>query len=30
MVKTYDLLSVKKDEGGSWTVSLAPKGDGQA
>lgn len=27
MVKTYDLLSVKKDEGGSWTVSLAPKGD---
>lgn len=27
MVKTYDLLSVKKDEGGSWMVSLAPRGD---
>lgn len=27
MVKTYDLLSVKKDEGGSWTVSLAAKGE---
>lgn len=27
MVKTYDLLSVKKDEGGSWMVSLTGKGD---
>lgn len=30
MVKTYDLLSVKKDEGGSWMVSLATKGDAAA
>lgn len=25
MVKTYDLLSLKREEGGHWTVSLAPK-----
>jgi uncharacterized protein (TIGR00288 family) len=29
MVKTYDLLSVKKEEGGSWSVSLAPKAESQ-
>lgn len=27
MVKTYDLLSLKREEGGHWTVSAAPKGD---
>jgi len=27
MVRTYDLLVVKQEEGGSWTVSLAPKAD---
>ena len=27
MVKTYDLLSLKREEGGHWTVSLAPKND---
>lgn len=25
MVKTYDLLAVRKEEGGGWSVSLAPK-----
>jgi len=30
MVKTYDLLSVKKEEGGSWSVSLVPKAEGGA
>ena len=25
MVKTYDLLSLKKEEGGHWTVGIAPK-----
>jgi hypothetical protein len=28
MVKTYDLLSLKKEEGGSWSVSLVPKAEG--
>lgn len=27
MVKTYDLLSLKREEGGHWTVGLAPKND---
>jgi uncharacterized protein (TIGR00288 family) len=27
MVKTYDLLTVKKEENGSWSVGLAPKAD---
>lgn len=27
MVKTYDLLSLKKEDGGHWTVSIAPKND---
>lgn len=27
MVKTYDLLSLKREEGGHWTVGIAPKSD---
>lgn len=27
MVKTYDLLIVRQEEGGGWTVGLAPKAD---
>jgi len=27
MVKTYDLLTVKKEENGSWSVSLAPRAE---
>lgn len=27
MVKTYDLLSLKREEGGHWTVGIAPKND---
>jgi uncharacterized protein (TIGR00288 family) len=27
MVKTYDLLSLKREEGGHWTVSIVPKSD---
>jgi uncharacterized protein (TIGR00288 family) len=30
MVKTYDLLAVRKEEGGGWSVSLAPKLEGGA
>jgi uncharacterized protein (TIGR00288 family) len=30
MVKTYDLLAVRKEEGGGWSVSLAPKVEGAA
>lgn len=30
MVKTYDLLSVKKEEGGSWSVSLVPRPEAQS
>jgi hypothetical protein len=25
MVRTYDLLTVRKEESGGWSVSLAPK-----
>jgi hypothetical protein len=27
MVKTYDLLTVKKEENGSWSVGLATKAE---
>lgn len=27
MVKTYDLLNLKREEGGHWTVGIAPKSD---
>lgn len=27
MVKTYDLLSARQEEGGHWSVSLVPKGE---
>ncbi len=27
MVKTYDLLEARKEEGGQWSVSLSPKGE---
>lgn len=29
MVKTYDLLIPRHDEGGQWSVSLAPKTEGE-
>lgn len=27
MVKTYDLLELKQEDGGSWSVSLNPKAE---
>ena len=29
MIKTYDLLTAKQEEGGHWTVSLVTKSESQ-